>query len=144
MGSLSDKAFVPFCRMIPRPAEDGFGGYGTLFAEGEPFRGAAIPLNENELDTGPVSSPGGRYRITAERSAPLGYGDTVRRLTDGALFRITGEVCRTPEGAGIELLSAPAERIGAAEDGLPDLSGHAADGGETSDPAPEAEQGAGG
>ncbi|MBO7403431.1 MAG: hypothetical protein J6V24_00580 [Clostridia bacterium] len=105
-------------------------------------------MSGNELDTGPVSSPGGRYRITAERSAPLRYGDTVRRLPDGALFRITGEVCRTPEGAGIELLSAPAARIGGedgvTEDGSPDLSGESADGGDTSGPAPAAEQGEGG
>ena len=117
MQTVWEKAFEAFRRMIPAPVEDGCGGYGRRFAEGEAFRGAAVPLGGGELDGGPVSLPGGRVRIAAERSAPLRYGDTVMRLSDGALFRITGEVSRPPECAGIGFQSADAERIGG-EDGV--------------------------
>ena len=130
MAGLWQKAFEGFRRMIPAPAEDGCGGYGRTFAEGEAFWGAAVPLSAGEHDGGPVSLPGGRVRIAAERSAPLRYGDTVMRLSDGALFRIAGEVSRPPDGAGIGFQSAPAERIGSEngvlEDGWPSSAGGSA------------------
>ena len=132
MKALWERAFEAFRRMIPAPAADGFGGYGTVFSEGEPFRGTAVPAQDGEMDGGPLSVPGGRVRILAEGSASLRYGDTVRREADGALFRITGEIRRPPENAGFGFIWAPGERIsgeeGVSEDGWRSLSGGSADG----------------
>lgn len=132
MTALWDRTFEAFRRMVPAPASDGFGGYGEIFREGELFQGTVSPVSEGDMDGGPLSTPGGRVRIAAERSASLRYGDTVRREADGALFRITGEVRCPPEGAGFGFLSAPGERIsgvgGVSEDGWRALSGGSGDG----------------
>ena len=126
MTALWDKSFEAFRRMIPAPASDGFGGFGSVLREGEFFRGTVVPVSEGEGAGGPLSTPGGRVRLAAEGTASLRYGDTVRREADGALFRITGEVRRPPEGAGFGFLSAPGERIpgegGVSEDGWRALS----------------------
>lgn len=93
-------------------ASDGYGGVSARFSEGAAFRGAAVPVNRGESDGGPVTLPGGRYRLTAEKDAPVGYGSTVRRSSDGAVFRICGQILRTPDAASFGMLAADAERIG--------------------------------
>lgn len=121
--TLPETLFTQFRRLIPRPGEDGCGGYGRLFEEGEAFSGAAVSLGERDASGGPVTAAGGRYLLTAERSASLRSGDYIYRTEDGAAFRILGEIRRTPEGAGIALLSAEAVRLGGLdgvwEDGSP-------------------------
>jgi len=140
--TLPEVLFTQFRRLIPRPGEDGCGGYDRLFGEGEAFSGAAVSVGERNTGGGPVTAAGGRYLLTAERNAPLRSGDYIYRTEDGAVFRISGEIRRTPEAAGIGLLSAEAERLGGLdgvwEDGSPlrsaGLSGEAG-----SEPKKEAE-----
>lgn len=112
MKRLWDKAAEAFRVLESAPAGDGLGGSVTRFREGAAFRGAAVPSLRGEADGGPVSLPGGRYRLTAETDAPIGRGVYVRRVSDGALFRIAGEVLRTPDSASFGMLAAEAERIG--------------------------------
>lgn len=121
--TLPEALFTQFRRLIPRPAEDGCGGYERLFEEGEAFSGAAVSLRGRDSGGGPLTAAGGRYLLTAERTAPIRHGDYLCRSEDGAVFRVTGEVQRTPENAGIALASAEAERLGGLdgvwEDGSP-------------------------
>lgn len=127
MKRLWDKAAEAFRALDPRSgASDGYGGSAVWFSEGAEFRGAAVPTDRGEADGGPVTLPGGRYRLTAEADAPIGRGVYVRRVSDGALFRVAGEVLRTPDSASFGMLSAEAVRIA----DLPGSEG-TADGGET-------------
>ena len=112
MKRLWEKIAEPFRVLCPAPEGDGYGGCRLRFSEGAVFRGAAVPDRRGEADGGPVRLPGGGVRLTAERDAPIGYGDYVRRESDGAVFRISGEVIRTPEGASFGMAAAEALRIG--------------------------------
>ena len=113
MKNLWDRTAEAFRALEPGSgAADGYGGVSARFSEGAVFRGAAVPSNRGEADGGPVTLPGGRYRLTAEAGAPIGYGSYVRRLSDGAVFRICGEVLRAPDSASFGMLAADAERIG--------------------------------
>ncbi|MBE6725663.1 MAG: hypothetical protein E7576_10830 [Ruminococcaceae bacterium] len=112
MKRLWENCAEPFRVLESSPAGDGFGGCEARFSEGAVFLGAAVPLRRGEAGGGPVRLPGGGYRLTAEADAPIRYGAYVRRESDGAVFRISGEVSRTPEGASFALAAAEAERIG--------------------------------
>ena len=101
-----------FRRFSAETASDGIGGT-TLSGEAGPvFRAFVQPVRESLTDTAPDRPLLGRTRLTAERnvaSASLARGDTVMRQSDGAVFRITGEVFSSPAGASFQLITAEAE-----------------------------------
>lgn len=131
-----------FRRLLPGSADE-YGGSGG-FVPGEQFLGAAVPLRSGG-GGGPVPAlaDGGRYRLTAERNAPIRFGDYVCRVSDGAVFRIVGEVTRTPGSAGIGMAAAEAERMrnaeGVLEDGSPDGDGESSGSGASGSPEGERE-----
>lgn len=110
-GSLFEKTAEPFRKLTSLPAEDGLGGAEYPEEETGPvFRGHAYPESPREKNFAPERGVGGRIRLTAidsAETAELGYGDLIRRLSDGTVFRITGEVRRSPASLG--LLTAYAE-----------------------------------
>jgi hypothetical protein len=112
-GTLFEKMAEPFRKLMSLPAEDGLGGAEFPGEETGPvFRGCAYPESPGEKNFAPERGLGGRIRLTAIDSAAtaeLGYGDFVRRLSDGTVFRITGEVRRSPASLG--LIAAYAEPV---------------------------------
>ncbi len=112
MGALYERMFEALKRVIPGTdaVSEGMGGAEEA-AYGGVFRGALVPMRAAERKDGPGRSAGGRYRLAAEKTAALRYGDTVQREQDGALFRIVGEPSEAPAGSLADFIAAEAEPV---------------------------------
>ena len=112
MEALYERMFEALRRMIPGTDSDSDGmGGAEKAAYGDVFCGALVPMRAAERKDGPGRSAGGRYRLAAEKTAALRYGDTVRRERDGALFRIVGEPSAAPAGSLADFIAAEAEPV---------------------------------
>lgn len=105
--------FEDFTLLERSIAEDSLGGTDETWQTGMVFRGAVTqvvgkevsPAGLNALKTTPV--------LLHEWDVTLKQDDRVRRLSDGAEFRITGRSgdMRTPPISGMAFCQVPVERL---------------------------------
>lgn len=105
--------FEEFILLERTQAEDGLGGNDENWAEGIRFRGAVTQV------VGKEAAPAG---LTALKTVPmllhewdvtLSQDDRIRRLSDGAEFRVAGRSgdMRTPAISGMAFCQVPVERL---------------------------------
>ena len=88
---------------------DGEGGFITVWVEDKRFD-AAIVLNASVQERAAEQARArGEYTVTARADAVLAYRAVIRRLSDGAVFRIVSKERITPGCASFGFRQADAE-----------------------------------
>ncbi len=105
----SDKCAI----LEPATQSDGLGGVRTVYTQGETFRAAIALTASNGQNVAQSEKPNDTYSIYTERRLFLAYHTVFKRLSDGAIFRVTndGQDNTTPAGAGLDLRCVTAERF---------------------------------
>ena len=90
---------------------DGQGGTVTAWVDGSPFRAALVQDSSSEVVAAQAAGAKAVYRVTADPSVSLEYHDVFRRVSDGAVFRVTSDSSgkRTPERASFQMAVCTAE-----------------------------------
>lgn len=105
--------FMKPCQMIDRKtSDDEFGGFTTQWVDGAKIRAAIVKDKELEARVAEKEGVKSVYTITTDKNVKLKFHDVIRRLTDGAVFRVTseGEDGETPEVASFSFNQVNAER----------------------------------
>lgn len=89
--SLIDAFMTPCCFMDKQRTPDGEGGFITSYKEGAKLE-AAIVLDQS-LAARVAEKEGVKnlYTITTRKTVTLEFHDVIKRLSDGAYFRITSD-----------------------------------------------------
>ena len=109
---LIRSALVPCVMIVKTRVPDGQGGTKTEYVEGDPFE-AAITKNKT-LDAVRAEKEGVTelYLVTTAKGVGLDYGETFKRVSDGAKFRVTSNAkdSETPKAASFAFERVRAER----------------------------------
>ena len=89
--SLIDCMMTSCVFMIPERTEDGSGGFVTKWKEGKNIRAAIVRDSSSEAKIADAAGTVRLYTVTVSRSVKLKYHDVIKRLSDGAIFRITSD-----------------------------------------------------
>lgn len=110
--SLIDTAKVDVVMMDKITAPDGMGGIVRVWAEGAPFR--AVIVKDSTLAARVAEKEGVTelYTVTTDKDIELDYHDVFKRVSDGAIFRVTSNVAdsKTPSVASFQIGQVTAER----------------------------------
>ena len=109
--SLVDEAMEECYILDKVTAQDGYGGYTTIYVEGAPFN-AAITF-DTSIDARIAEKQGvtSRYTVTTNKALTLEYHDVFRRVRDNKIFRVTsdGDDKFTPASASLNMRQVTAE-----------------------------------
>lgn len=101
------------CVMVDkRSTPDGEGGFSYEWADGAPFRAAITKNNSLTARVAEKQGVSEVYTITFDRGIPLAFHDVFKRVSDGAIFRVTSNVTdsETPDVATFQFGQVNAER----------------------------------
>lgn len=86
-------------------ANDGYGGYNTIWREGFTFECNITFDTSMEARTADEAGVTSLYTVTTKRNLTLEYHDVFRRLRDGKVFRVTsdGDDKYTPASATLDM-----------------------------------------
>ena len=110
--SLID-TFKEECVMLDRKkTPDGAGGFTNEWKEGISFFAAISSSTSNEIKIAEASGLKRIYTVTTDKNAMLDYHDVFKRVSDGAIFRVTseGKDIKTPSVASFSFSQVTAER----------------------------------
>lgn len=105
--------FKETCRMLDRvKTPDGAGGFYNEWKEGAEFPAAITNSTSTEAKIAEAQGLKRVYDVTTSRNAIFDYHDVFKRVSDGAIFRITSDSAdvKTPASASISFSQATAER----------------------------------
>lgn len=110
--SLIDAMMTPCCLVEKTEVSDGEGGTMTEWTEGKAFDAAVILENSTVATIADAIKETKTHTITVKNNTALKYGDIVKRLSDGATFKVTSESAdRTaPPTSSLEISQVTAER----------------------------------
>lgn len=97
---LVEAMYVSVVKLDETSVPDGEGGFSVEYVEGAPFS-AAITLDTTVAASiataiAQKSNVKGTYNITTPKNAKLKFGDIIKRVDDGKIFRVTGKENTTP------------------------------------------------
>lgn len=101
------------CAMMDRSTvSDGVGGFTYEWTQGATFRAAII---KNSTLAAVVAEKQGVtevYTVTVDKGVALEFHDVIKRLSDGATFRVTSNIheSETPQRATFQIGQVTAER----------------------------------
>lgn len=97
--------------MQPTREPDGSGGYIPAWTPGEPFTAAINRDTSTEARIAEKAGTVKAYTVTVRRNIHLKYHDVIKRLSDGAVFRITSDngENQTPYCASLDMAQSTAE-----------------------------------
>ena len=110
--NLIEKFKVSCVKLIPNQTDDGEGGQVTVWmAETSEFGAAIVKARSGEVRRAEKEGASTQYTITTDKENNLRYGDVIRRVSDGKIFRITsnGDDVQTPECASFSFCQVTAE-----------------------------------
>lgn len=109
---LIDSMMTSCVLVEKKRAPDGEGGFFTSWTDGAQFD-AAITLDQS-LQARVAEKDGvtSVYTVTTHKRAALDYHDVFKRLSDGAIFRVTsnGADKQSPKVSSLDIAQASAER----------------------------------
>ena len=116
--SLLLEAMEKFIFMDKTTQPDGYGSVVIVWQEGAEFDAASVFNTSIEARRAANEGVKSLYTITTTRSLVLTFGDVIKRLSDGKLFRITsdGDDKFTPASASLDMRQVTAEEITALPD----------------------------
>lgn len=106
MDFMEDFVFVDRSHM-----PDGQGGTVTSWVDGSAFRAALVLDDASEVVAAQAAGAKSVYRVAVDPSVVLEYHDVFRRVSDGAVFRVTSnsDDKKTPERASFRMAVCTAE-----------------------------------
>lgn len=85
--------FKEACVMMDKVSTpDGIGGFTYDWVEGAPFEAAIVKNNTLQAKIAEKEGVTELYTITFPETLPLGFHDVLKRVSDGAVFRVTSNV----------------------------------------------------
>lgn len=108
---LIDAMMVPCLHMVAKRTPDGSGGFNTEWQEGESIQAAIVRDSSSEAKIADAAGTVRLYTVTVSRSVRLKYHDVIKRLSDGAIFRITSDnsEMKTPACTALDIAQSTAE-----------------------------------
>ena len=106
-------AFKEDCVMLDKvTVPDGLGGFSYSWVESAEFKAAIVKDNSLEAKLAEKQGVTELYTVTVGKNLPLQYHDVFRRVSDGAVFRVTSNVTdsKTPTVATFQFGQVSAER----------------------------------
>lgn len=105
--------FEDFILLAPVRVPDDLGGVSASWREGVPFRGAVTQVVGKETDPCGLLALKTTPMLLHEWDVTLSQDDRIRRISDGAEFRVTGRSgdMRTPAISGMAYCQVPVERL---------------------------------
>ena len=83
-------AFKTACKyMTKTKASDGIGGYVNTWTEGASFNAAIVKNSTIEAKIAEKQGVTEVYTVTVDSNVSLDYHDVFKRVSDGAIFRVT-------------------------------------------------------
>lgn len=91
---------------------DGEGGWITEYRDGITFEAAVTQDTTMQARIGEAQGVTSVYTVTTSRACLLEYHDIIKRVSDGAVFRITsnGGDKKTPNVSSLDIMQVSAER----------------------------------
>ena len=110
--NLVESMMEDFVLLEKTRADDGEGGWVTAWKDGIRFDAAATLDTTMQARIGEAQGVSSVYTITTRRPAKLEFHDVIRRLSDGAVFRITSNASekQSPKFGTLDLSQCSAER----------------------------------
>lgn len=105
--------FVDMQFMDKRTVEDGYGGVTDGFIPGAKFRAGITTKQSTEAQIAYQQGLKTIYTIVFEPNVQLHFGDRVKRISDGRVFRVTSNAqdMTTPARANLRMSQVSAEVI---------------------------------
>lgn len=112
MKSLIDSMMETFCFVEPTKTPDGEGGFVKTWKDGAEFPAALVSDTTIEARIAEKQGVTSTFTVTTYRSNPLEYNAVIRRISDGATYRITsnGKDKTSPAVSTLDISQATAER----------------------------------
>lgn len=109
--ALIDTMMVSCVFMVPKKEPDGSGGFNTTWEPGESLMAAINRDTSTEARIAEAAGTVRTYTVTVGRGVHLKYHDVIKRLSDGAVFRITSDngEKQTPACASLDMAQSTAE-----------------------------------
>ena len=109
--ALIDCIMVPCEFMVSKREPDGSGGYVTTWETGNKIMAAINRDDSTEARIAEAAGTVRKYTVTVRRDTNLKYHDVIKRLSDGATFRITSDngENKTPRCAALDMAQSTAE-----------------------------------
>lgn len=109
--SLIDCMMVPCVFMVPKREPDGSGGFDTTWKPGDNIMAAINRDTSTEARIAEAAGTVRAYTVTVRRDVHLKYHDVIKRLSDGAVFRITSDNSeqKTPSCTALDMAQSTAE-----------------------------------
>lgn len=103
--SLLEEAMQDFIVMNHINTSDGYGGITRVWTEGATFKGAIVHDTSSQALIAQSLGVTSMYTLTTRKSLILEFHDVVKRVSDGAIFRVTtnGKDEATPQSAGLDM-----------------------------------------
>lgn len=111
--SLLTQAMEDVVTLEKKRVPDGEGGFTTQWSEGVQFKAAISFDSSLEARTAEKQGVTSLYTVTVPLNCKLEYHDTIKRLKDGKVFRITsdGDDKITPPSASFQFAQVTAEEF---------------------------------
>ena len=105
--------FEDFILLEHTCTEDDLGSVSVTWQEGVAFRGGLTHMVGKEVDPCGLMALKTTPMLLHEYDVTLAQGDVIRRVSDGAHFRVAGHSgnMRTPPHAGLAYCQVPVERL---------------------------------
>ena len=106
-------AFMTNCVMMDKTtAPDGIGGITNVWTEGAAFKAAIVKDTTLAARTAEKQGVTEIYTVTVDKALSLAFHDVFKRVSDGAIFRVTSNVIdsKTPSVASFQFGQVNAER----------------------------------
>lgn len=109
---LIRQAMVPCAMIVKTRVPDGQGGMKTEYVDGDPFDAAITKEKTLEAVKAEKEGVTELYLVTTGKGVGLDFGETFRRKSDGAMFRVTSNAkdSETPKAASFAFERVRAER----------------------------------
>ena len=110
--SLIDNMMTDFVIMNKEKVSDGEGGFLTEWSEGAAIK--AVIVKDSTISAKVAEKEGMKsvYTVTTSRANALEYHDVIKRVSDGATFRITSDASEkeSPSISTLDMAQCSAER----------------------------------
>ena len=101
------------CVMLDKKSQtDGMGGFVYSWTEGAEFLATIIKQSSPIVTVAEQQGINEQYNVIVQTGVPLSFHDVFRRQSDGATFRVTGEIRDTqaPAASTVHIAKVTAER----------------------------------
>ena len=110
--SLLDEYMDDYVFLDKLTASDGYGGTITTYSEGASFKAAVVIDNSLQARIAEKEGVKGVYTVTTSKAVSLDYHDVFKRVSDGAIFRVTSKSEKaTPRSATLDMRQCNAEEF---------------------------------